>query len=549
MPFYKSAASVRSDSSEVDLEGLAEGELAKLQRQFRLLEGDRHAYTLESHETIRRQMVEVKRLQKENEDLVHRQSVAEGRPNLQREKAHADNLRILLSQRDEVEQQIAEEKKRLAELDKAIQTWQKRSDGRKQVVGSGTLIQEQKVQLQRRIQTMENQLDRASAEFGSQLAMNAQLREDLDVLRLGHDRFEQLYQQLYKELMTTRTAIGAIISTSSVAYDARDEARTRLAQLQDKAKKDLAQYESEMRELNRILDHDHRMSEFIAIKLQERMLTEEAFQAKEKREQERKEHDPQEEMLNTYESTFKRFLKLTSTDNLEVAVEKYTAVDERNFAQFNYVNEQNSRKEQLWEQINELCREIEKVREQGAKKMKEEQLRLQDAELRQEEAVNETKRIELKLKGLYKIWEQLKSAIESLFWKLECDHSVLEKVLGGTTAARDENVPVYLSLIERQTNNLLTMYSYLTAEEQELAYDAVETVQLLFGQKPPIPFAPVHIRPPTAGLSHDAITEEDQRPLTHAELKEKVMKDVLSKAEALAIKKTTNENKKLPQVS
>lgn len=63
----------------------------------------------------------------------------------------------------------------------------------------------------------------------------------------------------------------------------RDEAHSRLSQLKDKAVKELALYELETKELNRILDHDRQMNEFVGIKLQERSLTEEALKAKEKR--------------------------------------------------------------------------------------------------------------------------------------------------------------------------------------------------------------------------------------------------------------------------
>lgn len=64
--------------------------------------------------------------------------------------------------------------------------------------------------------------------------------------------------------------------------ECRDEAHARLSQLQDKAKKDLALYELESKELNRILEHDRKVNDFITIKLQERTLTEEALKAKEK---------------------------------------------------------------------------------------------------------------------------------------------------------------------------------------------------------------------------------------------------------------------------
>lgn len=62
----------------------------------------------------------MRRLEKENEDLQQRQTVANGRLNRQRDKSQADSLRGMLEKRDEVEQQIAEVKKQLAQLDKEV---------------------------------------------------------------------------------------------------------------------------------------------------------------------------------------------------------------------------------------------------------------------------------------------------------------------------------------------------------------------------------------------------------------------------------------------
>jgi len=46
--------SARSDNSDAE-EGLAEQELVKLNRQYRLMEGDRTAYAQESQNLIRKQ--------------------------------------------------------------------------------------------------------------------------------------------------------------------------------------------------------------------------------------------------------------------------------------------------------------------------------------------------------------------------------------------------------------------------------------------------------------------------------------------------------------
>ncbi|XP_034992942.1 outer dynein arm-docking complex subunit 1 [Zootoca vivipara] len=539
MPFYKSASSLRSDGSDMDLEGLAESELAKLQRQFRLLEGNRHAYAFESHEIIRRQKAEIKRLEKDNKELLQRYTVAESKASAQQEKAHGETLRSLLGQRDEVKKQIIQEKKQIALLDKEIENWNKRLTDQKLVVGTGTLIQEQKSNLLKRIGTVENQLDRTTTEFNSQLVLNSQLREDLEILRLEHDRFEQLHKRLETELLETRRAIGTVISASSAAYEARDEANTRLGQLQDKAKKDVAQYESEMKELCRQIENDQRLYDFVSIKLQERTLTEEALKAKKKKEEESKRKDPEEEMLENLHTTVDQVLELTDAPTLDAALNVYVQDEERNFAQFNYVNDQNDQKEQLWEQITELYHEIQEAQKHDAQEEGKQLLQLKEAEAQQEEAVKEGNRIELALKGHHKIWEQLKNAIEALFWKLQCDYSVLENKLGGSTTALDENVAIYLGLIEQKTNQLLAMYSVVKSEKHDLPYDTLETVQLILGQKPEIRAQPMLVRPPTAGTGHEPITEEDQRPLTHEELKQKILNDIASKTAALSLKRNT----------
>ena len=57
------AVSRRSESSEQEMDGIAEAELAKLQRQYRIMEGDRKAYCEESQNVIRKQRAQIAALQ------------------------------------------------------------------------------------------------------------------------------------------------------------------------------------------------------------------------------------------------------------------------------------------------------------------------------------------------------------------------------------------------------------------------------------------------------------------------------------------------------
>ncbi|XP_029138970.1 coiled-coil domain-containing protein 114-like [Protobothrops mucrosquamatus] len=447
----------------------AEGELAKLQRQFRLLEGDRHAYALESREIIRRQMVEVKRLEKENEDLRYKQAVAEGHANQKKEKAQSETLQSLLTERDAAKEQMIKEKKQITQLDQEIQTWENRLADRKQMVGSDSLIQEQRAHLQRKIQIVENQLDKISSKFSSQLVLNSQLREDLEILQVGYDHFEQQYKDLEETVI--RDMINVFIAKTKKAIEKNSK-------------------------------------------------------------EERRWKDSEEELLESYSNAFDKLLELTGSKDLNMALDTFIKDRKRNFAQFNYVNEQNSQKNRLWEEIHELCHEIQEIQKQNSQREAQQLLQLQETEAQQEETVKEANQAEQNLKRFPKIWEQLKSAIESLFWKLECDHSTLEKVLGGTTTAQDKNVAIYLSITEQKVNKLLTMYSFKKAEDKDESYDTVETAQLLLGQTPGLWPMAMTVRPPTAGLGHEPIQEEDNRPLTHEELREKVIKEVSSRDRA-----------------
>ncbi|XP_030400691.1 coiled-coil domain-containing protein 114 [Gopherus evgoodei] len=541
MPLHRSASSIHSEGSDLDLEGIAESELAKLQRQFRLLEGDRHAYTLQSQETIRKQLADLQRLEKEREGLLRELRAAEGRANRQRDQEQAGSLRALLRHQDQVEEQAAAERRTVAQLDQEIRSWEKRLAGLAKQAGSAGVSQRHKAQGQRRVRTLENQLDKASARFNSQLALNASLREELETLRIERGRFEHLYRRLERELQEKRKAIGAVIDSSSSAFDARDEAQTKLGQLRDKAEKDLAQHGAEMKELQRVLDHDRRLRNFLDVKVQERTFTLEALEAKRKREQEEaegKRRDPREELLESYEVAFKQIQQLTGEDDLDVLLEKFIAVEDQNFAQFNYVNEQNNELERLGEKIAQVRREIQEARAQDEREQQEQRAQTRALEMQQEAVVQEAQQLLSKEKVARKTLEQLKEGIRSLFRKLDCKCSALDEALGGSAVVRDGNIPVFLGLLEQRAHELLAMRAYLASKNYDLPYDPEETARLLLGQMAGYTPTAYPLRPPTAGEEYEAGSEEEERPLTHSELRDRILREVLSKEETLSPKKT-----------
>ncbi|KAG8540602.1 hypothetical protein GDO81_018949, partial [Engystomops pustulosus] len=166
----------------------------------------------------------------------------------------------------------------------------------------------------------------ALTKFNLQLSKNSKMREEIDILRIERSRFDQLYKRLEKELLQTRKEIGIVIDESSAAYDARDEAQTKMLQMKERAEKDLNQHTAEIKELQRIIDHDRRLKEFMGTKTQERSISEEVLDARrrrEKEEQERKKRDPTEDTIETYEQAFQQIQSVTGEDDLDILVNKF----------------------------------------------------------------------------------------------------------------------------------------------------------------------------------------------------------------------------------
>ncbi|XP_073427261.1 outer dynein arm-docking complex subunit 1 [Dendrobates tinctorius] len=537
MPHRRSAASIQSDNSDMDLEGMADSELAKLQRMYRLKEGQRQATTIGKQEQIRRQLAEMHALERERDELLKDLRISESRSNQSRDQDHQEKLHSLLEQKNELDQQLASEKQTITDLDQEIKSWEKKLSNQRKLVRGSSGSAKLNTHSQKNVKVMENRLDRASTKFNLQLSKNSKMREEIDILRIERSRFDQLYKRLEKELLQTRKEIGFVIDESSAAYDARDEAQTKMLQMKEKAEKDLNQHTAEIKELQRVIDHDRRLKEFMGTKTQERSISEEVLDARrrrEKEEQERKKKDPTEDTIETFEQAFQQIQSVTGEDNLDILVNRFIEVEDRNFALFNYVNEQNNEIERLTEQITEIKREIEEFKAQGVRLEQEHRSILKNIEGKQEEAVTQADGYQLKLKGVMKILDQLKSGIDSLFKKINCDRSVLDEMLGSSSSIREANIMQYLGLIEQKTNELLAAQSFLDSKNYDKPYDPQETARVLLGQLVDLRPSAFEIQPPGTGDEYDsdsdsATAEEEDRPLTQAELRERIMRGVLKK--------------------
>ncbi|XP_031709507.1 coiled-coil domain-containing protein 114 isoform X2 [Anarrhichthys ocellatus] len=537
MPRGRTATSARSDSSEMDIDGTAESEIAKLQRQFRIMEGDRQAYNFQAQEQIRKQQQEIEKLLKEQEDLHTNLGACKSVSRQQQDSEDTQSLRALLEQRDMLEEELWKEKQCQKELEKEIKNTElKLAELRKGEVGTGDTQKSKLRRTQKAIHTLEYKLDRSLTRFNEQLTKNSHLREELQTLHIERIRFQQLHNKLDKELYDVRKKIGETVNLSNVAYDTRLEAQSKLTMMREKAVKDLAQYNTEMKELERVIAQEFSLKEFMTTKCSERSGQDEGHEMGHKQLSEMKEQrrmDSGEESLDALEEVFERIQAVTGEDNLDMLVSRFIQAEDQNFALFNFVNEQNNEAEALRDQISKTQAEIQQFRVAGLQQEQDHRSLLKDIDEQQKESESQAEDYENQASIISKILDEIKTGVNSIFSKMDCDRSVMEDLLGSSTGISENNIMSYLGLVEQKTNELLTIQAFLNSKDLEKDYNPKDLAKFLLGQNPELLQQSVSIQPAINGVEYDAeespVTDEEERPLSQGELRKRILKGVLQK--------------------
>ncbi|XP_059926387.1 coiled-coil domain-containing protein 114 [Gadus macrocephalus] len=530
----RSARSSHSDNSDMDIDGIAETEMGKLQRQFRIMDGDRQAYTIQSQELIRKQRQELEKLKKEQEELQRSLRVSE---NVSRRQQDSGKLRSLLEHRDLLKEELEQENEIQRELQREISGYEKKlSEVQSGVLTAGDAQRSQLRQAQKAIRTLENKLDRALVHFNEQLTKNSHLREDLETLRVERARYHQIHHRLTQERQGIRKEIGEMIHLSTSAYDVRLEAQTKMSMMREKAVKDLAQYNTEMKELERVIAHEQRLKEFMTAKCSERSAQDEGQemgrrQFSEMRDQRRT--DSGEQSVDMLQKVFERIQAVTGEDNLDMLVTRFVQVEDRNFALFNFVNEQNNEAEALREQIHQIRGEMEQFQVEGVQKEQERHALLKEGDQQQRETEGKAGEYEQQANAVSKILDQIKTGVNRIFSKMDSDRSAIDDLLGSTAGINENNIMTYLGLVEQKTNELVAMQAFLRSKDTDKDYNPKDLATFILGQNPDMLRQSNAIQTTITGDDHEAeeshLTDEEERPLSQGELRQRIMKGVMRK--------------------
>lgn len=105
---------------ELELETMAEAELSRLKRQYRIMENDRVAYAEEARNQLRNQQGLIERLEHEKAELVLAIKAAKSPINTRKDEVMGGELRGLLEKRAGFAEQIQRERQQINELQEQI---------------------------------------------------------------------------------------------------------------------------------------------------------------------------------------------------------------------------------------------------------------------------------------------------------------------------------------------------------------------------------------------------------------------------------------------
>ncbi|XP_033606689.1 coiled-coil domain-containing protein 63 isoform X3 [Cryptotermes secundus] len=448
----------RVTAEDLDVDQLAETELSRLQRQYRIMEGDRQSYSQKANIVLQRQRRIIRALNAEKDELLKNLRAAKSPLNEVKNNKTSSELVHLLNLTDRYDSQIKSEKLKLSELNLQIRKVEKKVLELKKLDVTDSILLQKSLKTQRNIDNLENRLGVVTSKFNTVIASNGKTREEIDHLLKDRAYFNKLYHHLVSRLSSNKKVMVHLIEQATLAYDQREEAQNKLHALKERGKLDMQQQRQEMKELQRRLDHDVKLHEFLSVKGQRRTTADlEAREAlKHKKRKEATEH-----MIVTFEEILSQIKEFSGEDDIDRIAAQFVKQEEENFAIFNYVNELNNEVESLQEQTCGLRKKIDDQRDLKSHRALQQQDTLARLANTLAEKRNSADCVEGKLQQCSSLLEKQLQGINHIFHIVRCDAAPILSLLGDSIHVTAHNVMLYLDIIERRTSDLIKVVYHL----------------------------------------------------------------------------------------
>lgn len=362
-------------------------------------------------------------------------------------------------------------------------------------------------EMQAKLHTMENRLDKALMRYNNSLTKLAALRSQIDEMRKDRTTFRDVIKKAKADRENKEQEIGHLISESNEAYARRDSLKMRLVEIKAAEKESEQAYEERMARLTETIETQK------ITKVHAKGPVQPISQASS---QIGSSSDQQEELTaltESYQSAINETLEILEMKDVDELIKAAESLERENFSLYNYVVEEGAARTALQDEYTTLKAKKERLDEQS--QLTEEEQSVVLAKLTEE--INETERALAQRKGdFHKQRDEFKviyAKLEDMFNTLGCswDDSPDEK-----STLTPNNAMWAMSRIEEKMSEVMNqVYDQariqFASTGQDMKVSAIDETR-----------SEVAKSPPHRNIADRDLTSkvESTRPLTIEELKE-----------------------------
>lgn len=299
-------------------------------------------------------------------------------------------------------------------------------------------------ELQARLRTMENRLDKSLVRYNSNLAKLEDLRSRIDELRKDRATFRDVVRNAEVQREKKDQEINRLISGSNEAYAERDRHKMELVRLKGAEATDVKAFEEKLERLNQTIEgqkiaHNHPLDHQAPIQSMNSQIG--------------SEQDQQEKLTAQCEEKTNETLVLLGMKDIQEVFVEAERLERENFSLFNFVVEHGARRTHLQEEIDglelqrsALLTQTEQSDEKQSSDLMELTMTIRDVDAELQSIQTQREKNESEFTAVY-------TEIDALFNMFEC---TWDESPDGKTTATPANAMFCLSGIESAVAEIMS---------------------------------------------------------------------------------------------
>ncbi|KAF9417441.1 hypothetical protein HW555_005444 [Spodoptera exigua] len=441
-------AALIAPTDDMEMEKIAEDELSKLQRQFRVMEIDRATVLSSVQPTLRMQKNIINTLNADLEKIMLELKFTKSTSNLMEGAKNREKLITLLKDHEKYSSEVKDHRENIKELDFLLKQVQKEIKSLRSKVTGSEIAYSNVLTGQTLISQLENRLDTAMKKFNTVNSENYSMRLEIDRLLRDRQFFNTHWKNQLKRLMDGKAMIIELLEQAISTYDQREEWCSKLDALKEKAATD---YRKHLRELQRQLDHSMKLEEFLRTKGTVRLTAADAKAEAKKLEQQEEEM----RIYNNYVNILDALKEFAGEDDVDKLIQEFTRREEENYALFNYINEVCTELKNLSDNVKMLRANIEEETAKHQAKLFQQQDSIESLRSTLEEKRQANADARATCERSSQVLATLLQQIHALALTSDCDSLPLLKLLGKAFDINVTNARLYIKSLEKKVLEII----------------------------------------------------------------------------------------------